>query len=93
MIAFEVALPDRIENDIDRLIEQGDFLCREQVIKKLLSLGVSAQKTGDESEEELADGLFIQAVNDQQVRPTNTMIHSIPDLKKISQGFPPSRVR
>ncbi|WP_227379555.1 DUF7120 family protein [Haladaptatus halobius] len=66
MIAFEVALPDCIENDIDRLIEQGDFLSREQAIKKLLSLGVSAQKTGDDSEEELADDLFMQAVNDQQ---------------------------
>ncbi|WP_227356624.1 DUF7120 family protein [Haladaptatus salinisoli] len=66
MVTFEVALTDRIESDIDRLIEQGDFLNRDQAIEKLLSLGVSAQKTGDESSEELAENLFTQAVDDQQ---------------------------
>ncbi|WP_227380669.1 DUF7120 family protein [Haladaptatus halobius] len=66
MVTIEVALPDRIENDINRLVEQDDFLNREQAIEKLLSLGVSAQKTDDESDEELADDLFTQAVDDQQ---------------------------
>ncbi|WP_435158824.1 DUF7120 family protein [Haladaptatus sp. DFWS20] len=66
MVTLEVALPDRIKSDIDRLVEQGDFLNREQAIKKLLSLGVSAQDTESESEEELTEDLFTQAVDDQQ---------------------------
>ncbi|GAA5052420.1 ribbon-helix-helix domain-containing protein [Haladaptatus pallidirubidus] len=66
MVTLEVALPDRIESDIDRLIEQGDFLNREQAIEELLSLGLSAQETGDESEEELDEDLFTQAVDEQQ---------------------------
>ncbi|WP_435157867.1 ribbon-helix-helix domain-containing protein [Haladaptatus sp. DFWS20] len=66
MVSLEVALPDRIESDIDRLVEQGDFLNREQAIEELLSLGLSAQETGDESEEELDEDLFTQAVDEQQ---------------------------
>ncbi|MFH5802201.1 ribbon-helix-helix domain-containing protein [Haladaptatus sp. CMAA 1911] len=66
MATFEVALPDRIESDIDRLVEQGDFLNREQAIEELLTLGLSAQETGDESDEELDEDLFTQAVDEQQ---------------------------
>ena len=66
MATFEVALPDRIESDIDRLVEQGDFLNREQAIEELLTLGLSAQETGDESEAELDGDLFTDAVDEQQ---------------------------
>jgi Arc/MetJ-type ribon-helix-helix transcriptional regulator len=66
MATFEVALPDRIESDIDRLVEQGDFLNREQAIEELLTLGLSAQETGDESETKLDEDLFTQAVDEQQ---------------------------
>ena len=66
MVTLEVALPDRIKSDIDRPVEQGDFLNREQAIEQLLSLGVSAQDTDSESEEELTEDLFTQAVDDQQ---------------------------
>jgi Arc/MetJ-type ribon-helix-helix transcriptional regulator len=66
MATLEVALPDRIESDIDRLVEQGDFLNREQAIEELLSLGLSAQEIGDESEAELDEDLFTQAVDEQQ---------------------------
>ncbi|MFH5800927.1 ribbon-helix-helix domain-containing protein [Haladaptatus sp. DYF46] len=66
MVTLEVALPDRIESDIDRLVEQGDFLNREQAVEELLSLGLSAQETGDEFEEELDEDLFTDAVDEQQ---------------------------
>jgi Arc/MetJ-type ribon-helix-helix transcriptional regulator len=66
MVTLEVALPDRIESDIDRLVEQGDFLNREQAIEELLSLGLSAQEIGDESEAELDGDLFTDAVDEQQ---------------------------
>ncbi|WP_266081968.1 ribbon-helix-helix domain-containing protein [Haladaptatus caseinilyticus] len=66
MATFEVTLPDRIESNIDRLVEQGDFLNREQAIEELLTLGISAQETGDGSENELSEDLFTQAIDDQQ---------------------------
>ncbi|MCO8244741.1 MULTISPECIES: CopG family transcriptional regulator [unclassified Haladaptatus] len=66
MATFEVALPDRIESDIDRLVEQGDFLNQEQAIEELLTMGLSAQDTGDEFEEELDGDLFTDAVDEQQ---------------------------
>ncbi|MFH5801932.1 CopG family transcriptional regulator [Haladaptatus sp. CMAA 1911] len=66
MVTLEVALPDRIKSDIDRLVEQGDFLNQEQAVEELLSLGLSAQETGDESNEELDEDLFTQAVDEQQ---------------------------
>ena len=66
MATFEVALPDRIKSDIDRLVEQGDFLNQEQAIEELLTMGLSAQDTGDEFEEELDGDLFTDAVDEQQ---------------------------
>ncbi|WP_227376325.1 DUF7120 family protein [Haladaptatus halobius] len=66
MVTFEVTLSDRIDSDIDRLVEQDDFLNREQAIEELLSLGVSSSGVDDDSEEELVDDVFTQAVDDQQ---------------------------
>jgi Arc/MetJ-type ribon-helix-helix transcriptional regulator len=66
MVTFEVNLPDRIDSDIDRLVEQGDFLNREQAVEELLTLGVSAHSPTGEGNEEMAENLFTQAVDDQQ---------------------------
>lgn len=66
MVTFEVTLPDRIDSDIDRLVDQGDFLNREQAIEELLSLGVSAHGVTHETEDEMSEDLFTQAVDDQQ---------------------------
>lgn len=66
MVTFEVDLPDRIDSDIDRFVDQGDFLNREQAIEELLTLGVSAHAPTGEGDEEMTDSLFTQAVNDQQ---------------------------
>ncbi len=66
MVTFEVALPDRIDSDIDRLVDQGDFLNREQAIEELISLGVSSHAPTAGGEEEMEENLFTQAVDDQQ---------------------------
>lgn len=66
MVTFEVSLPDRIDSDIDRLVDQGDFLNREQAIEELITLGVSAHAPANEVDEEMAESLFTQAVDDQQ---------------------------
>lgn len=61
----EVALPDRIDSEIDRLVEQGEFLNREQAVEELLSMGVSAYATTEETDEPEED-LFTQMTEDQQ---------------------------
>ncbi|KZN23134.1 CopG family transcriptional regulator [Haladaptatus sp. R4] len=66
MVTLEVALPDRIESDIDRLVEQGDFLNQEQAVEELLTLAISAQDNGNEFEEGLDEDLFTDAVDEQQ---------------------------
>jgi len=68
MPKIEVSLPDRIENDIQRLIEQGEFVNHDQAVEELLTMGVSAY---DVEEEETTPGaaeedMFSQTVEDQQ---------------------------
>lgn len=66
MPQIEVSIPDQIDSELDRLVEQGDFINRDQAIEELLSLGISAYSSRDETTSELDDPLFTQAVNDQQ---------------------------
>ena len=62
----EVSLPDRIDSEIDRLIEQGEFLNREQAVEELLTMGVSAYAPTDETDETEGEDLFTQMTEDQQ---------------------------
>ena len=67
MPKIEVSLPDRIENDIARLVEQGEFVNRDQAVEELLTMGVSAYDTEEESAAPGTDeDLFTQTVEDQQ---------------------------
>ncbi|WP_254535971.1 DUF7120 family protein [Halomarina litorea] len=66
MPSMEVSLPDRIDSQIQRLVEQGDFLNREQAYEELVSMGISAYTTTEDTPDEMADDLFSQAVDDQQ---------------------------
>jgi Arc/MetJ-type ribon-helix-helix transcriptional regulator len=66
MPKVEMSLPDRIDSQIDRLVEQGEFLNREQAVEELLTMGVSAYDTEEEAPEEAGEDLFTQAVDDQQ---------------------------
>lgn len=66
MADVELTLPDRLDSQIDRFVEQGDFLNRERAVAELLSMGLAAYETTDTSPEEQADDLFTQAVEDQQ---------------------------
>ena len=65
MAKFEVAIPDRIDSDIDRLVDQGDFLNREKAVEDLLSLGISSYGAVDDTDDTMDDDLFTQAVDDQ----------------------------
>ena len=66
MPKIEVTLADRINGDIDRLVEQGEFVNREQAVEELLSMGVSAYSTTEETTQPEGEELFTQAVEDQQ---------------------------
>ncbi|GAA0662836.1 ribbon-helix-helix domain-containing protein [Natronoarchaeum mannanilyticum] len=61
---IEVSLPDRVDTEIDRLVDQGEFLNREQAIEELLSMGMSAYETTGTSTED--DEWVMQNVEDQQ---------------------------
>lgn len=66
MPKVEVSLPDRIESEIARLIEQGEFVNRDQAVEELLTMGVSAYDVEEDDEATVADeDLFTQAVDDQ----------------------------
>lgn len=71
----EVDLPDRIESDISRLVEAGEFLNREQAYEELLTMGISAYGPAEETTEEPGENLFEQRVDEQQdpaARPDET---------------------
>lgn len=60
----EVTLPDRISGDIDRFVEEGEFLNWDQAVEELLTLGLSAYQSDNETTEE--DTVFTSSVEDQQ---------------------------
>jgi Arc/MetJ-type ribon-helix-helix transcriptional regulator len=67
MPKVEVSLPDRVETEIDRLIEQGEFVNRDQAVEELLTMGVNAYDVEEEDAVPGADeDLFSQTVEDQQ---------------------------
>jgi len=66
MPKIEVDLPDRIDGDIDRLVEDGEFVNREQAIEDLLTRGVNAYQTEEETEPIEEEELFTQTIEDQQ---------------------------
>lgn len=67
MSKVELSLPDRIDNDIRRLVDQGEFVNRDQAVEELLSMGMSAYNTTTtEESQNPEDNLFSQAIEDQQ---------------------------
>ena len=68
MTKIEVDLPDRIDSEISRLAEQGEFLNRKEAIEDFLTRGLQAYDVeGDTTTEGEADGdLFTDAIDEQQ---------------------------
>lgn len=66
MPIVEVSLPKRIDAELDRLVEEDEFLNREQAIEALLTDGLMVYESPDETPEEMTDDVFTQAVDDQQ---------------------------
>lgn len=66
MPKVEVDLPERIHDEIDHLVEQDEFVNREQVYEELLAMGVSSYDVEEEPAPEASETLFTQSVEDQQ---------------------------
>lgn len=66
MPKVEVNLPDQINDQIDRLVEQGDFLNRDQAVEELLSMGVSTYDTTDDTTDIEGENMFTQTIDDQR---------------------------
>ncbi|WP_435321044.1 ribbon-helix-helix domain-containing protein [Haloarchaeobius sp. TZWSO28] len=64
----EVSLSDNTDAEIDRLVNQGDFLNRDEAVEELLTRGLSAYGPAedDEPRNQLDEGLFNRSVADQQ---------------------------
>ena len=60
----EVTLPDRVTSDIDRFVEEGEFLNWDQAVEELLTLGLSAYQSDSETTTE--ESVFTGSVDDQQ---------------------------
>jgi len=51
MPKVEITIPEHLEMQIAQLVEQGEFLNREEAIEDLLSTGLKAYKTSGPSDE------------------------------------------
>ncbi|WP_435197220.1 DUF7120 family protein [Natronomonas sp. EA1] len=52
MPKVEINVPDHLDVQIAQLVEQGEFLNREEAIEELLSTGIRAYKTSGPMDEE-----------------------------------------
>jgi Arc/MetJ-type ribon-helix-helix transcriptional regulator len=66
MPTAEVSLPDDVDIEIRQLVEEGEFINRDQAVEELLSLGVSAYSTDESPNQTTDEDLFTQVVDDQQ---------------------------
>lgn len=65
MPTFEISLPDKIETDIESLVQQGEYLNREQAVEDLLTRGLSAYTTTETTEDGFDDA-FTDSFDEQQ---------------------------
>lgn len=54
MPKVEVNVPDHIEMQVVQLVDQGEFVSREEAIEELLASGIRAYKTSGPVDEEQA---------------------------------------
>lgn len=66
MPTVEVSLPDKIETDIQSLVDQGEYLNREQAVEDLLTRGISAYNTTTSSSDDGFDDSLTGGFDDQQ---------------------------
>ena len=57
MPKVEITIPDRLEMQIAQMVEQGEFLNREEAIEELLATGMKAYKTSGPMDDDEEPGL------------------------------------
>ncbi|MFB6094229.1 MAG: CopG family transcriptional regulator [Halanaeroarchaeum sp.] len=66
MTEVEVTLPDDVNAELDRLVEQGEFISRDQAAEELLSMGISAYDSMEPDDEPRVEETVEQTFEDQQ---------------------------
>jgi len=66
MADVEVTLTDRLDTEIDRLLETGDFINQEQAIEEILTAGLSAYNTTESSSTSDLEETFLQSTSEQE---------------------------
>lgn len=65
MADVEVTVTDRLESDIERLIDEDEFLNRDQAVEAILAAGLSAYSRTESSSDDLEE-TFLQSAGEQQ---------------------------
>jgi Arc/MetJ-type ribon-helix-helix transcriptional regulator len=65
MPSAEVSVPDKLDSEITQLVEQGEFLNREQAIENLLSMGINVYNTNPSASDNSAEEVFSQKAEEQ----------------------------
>lgn len=66
MPVVEVTVPDKLVSEVDRLVEEGEFVNREEAMEELVTVGMTAMAGPSSSDDEPTDNPFSQVVEDQQ---------------------------
>jgi metal-responsive CopG/Arc/MetJ family transcriptional regulator len=66
MADVEVTLTDRLDTEIDRLVEQDDFINREQAVEEILTAGLSAYNTTTSTSDSDLEDTFLQSTSEQE---------------------------
>lgn len=56
MPKVEINIPDHLDVQIAQLVEQGEFLNREEAVEELLSTGIRAYKTSGPTDDDEREG-------------------------------------
>ncbi len=66
MAEIAVSIPETLEAEIERMVDDGEFVSREQAIEELLTNGLQAYSTTEDEEPVMMDEeVFSQTVEDQ----------------------------
>ncbi len=66
MSRVKISLPDQTDSEIQRLVDQGEFLDRDKAVEELLTLGISAYEVTDDDPDEFSENAFNTPANEQQ---------------------------
>ncbi len=65
MPTAEVSLPDKLDSEINQLVDQGEFLNREQAVENLLSMGITVYDESGPTSDESATDVFGQTASER----------------------------